>query len=139
MTLQMNHNLILLTHRTEGGNIKMAYVSKEHKQKIATALKAVVPKTWKYTLAVRHYSTIVMTIKEGPKDLLENRTEGYNDIYHGSVDRKFKGETLEALQKIVKALNIDNYNNSDIQRDYFDVGHYVDIQIGKWDKHFIAK
>jgi hypothetical protein len=116
----------------------MAYMSQEHKKKIAVELKKVVPKTWKYTLSVEHHSKIVMNIKEGPKELLEDRTEGYNNIYHGSIDRKFKGELLETLKKIVAALNMDNYDNSDIMTDYFDVGHYVNINVGKWDKPFKA-
>jgi hypothetical protein len=38
----------------------------------------------------------------------------------------------------VRALNCDNYDNSDSMTDYFDVGHYVDLNIGKWDKPFVC-
>lgn len=34
------------------------------------------------------------------------------------------------------ALNTDNYDNSDVQTGYFDVGHYVELRIGRWDKPF---
>jgi hypothetical protein len=40
------------------------------------------------------------------------------------------------LEKIVKTLNIGNHNNSDIQSDYFDVGWYVSIKVGEWDKPY---
>lgn len=36
-------------------------------------------------------------------------------------------------------LNIDNYDNSDSQTDYFDVGHYTSINLGSWNKPFIVK
>jgi phenolic acid decarboxylase len=44
----------------------MAYVNQEKKAKI---LKKVMPKGWKYSLAVRNHSTIVCTIKSAPVDL----------------------------------------------------------------------
>ena len=31
---------------------------------------------------------------------------------------------------------VGNHNNSDISTDYFDVGWYIDINIGKWDKPY---
>lgn len=113
----------------------MAYVNQEKKGKIAAALKAVVPADWKYSLAVRHHSTIVMTIKKAPVDLyLANRN--HVDINHYHLDTNFDGELLETLKKIIRALNTDNYDNSDSMTDYFDVGHYVDLNIGRWDKPF---
>jgi hypothetical protein len=30
----------------------------------------------------------------------------------------------------------DFYDNTDIMTDYFDVSHYIDISIGKWDKPY---
>jgi hypothetical protein len=29
-----------------------------------------------------------------------------------------------------------NHDNSDIQSDYFDVGWYVEVNIGKWNKAY---
>ena len=40
----------------------MAYVSKEKKQKIAAALKTVMPKGWRWSLAINHGSTLILTI-----------------------------------------------------------------------------
>lgn len=40
----------------------------------------------------------------------------------------------ETLDKIVQAINSENYSNCDIQSDYFDVGYYVDLSFGTWDK-----
>lgn len=121
----------------------MAYMSQEKKSKIAAALKTVVPAGWKYTLAVRNHSTIVMTIRSAPVDLLAEMTrrEGetnrpYADVNHYHVERQFQGETLKMIKNIIEALNLDNHDNSDLMTDYYDVGHYVSLDIGRWDKPF---
>ena len=48
----------------------MAHMNQEKKARIAAALKPVMPAGWKYSLAVRHSSTIVCTISEASFDLL---------------------------------------------------------------------
>lgn len=120
----------------------MAYMNQEKKAKIAAALKPVVPAGWKYTLAVRNHSTIVMTISEAPFDLIAafgSRREGATHIsvnkYHfrSHLDDQCVADVFE---KIFAALDTDNHDNSDIQVDYFDVGHYVDLEIGRWSKPF---
>jgi hypothetical protein len=40
------------------------------------------------------------------------------------------------FEKISDALNLDNFDKSDSMTDYFHVGHYVDINVGKWNKPF---
>lgn len=122
----------------------MAYVSQEKKKKIAEKLKTVMPKEYKYSLAVRHSSTIVLTIAKGPapelsedsKAALEKR--GYLDINQYHLERQAQGKTLEFLKKANEALNTDNFDESDAMTDYFHVGHYVNIRFGRWDKSFQA-
>lgn len=125
------------TNREKPTEITVAYVSKEKKAKIAAALKLVVPKTWKYTLSVRNHSTITMTIKSAPIDLTDGGKR--SSINHYWLADSFSGKTLATLEKIKAALNTDNYDRSDIQTDYFDVGHYVNIALGRWDKPFEVK
>lgn len=128
----------------------MAFVSKELKSKIASELKKIVPRDWKYSLAVRNYSEIVMTIYSAPagliSEVIENRSKrsmqaqnvgGHTEINTYHPEDQFS-HSLEIMIKIIAALNIDNYNNSDYQTDYFDVGHYVTLQLGRWDKPFIC-
>jgi hypothetical protein len=129
----------------------MAYVDQDKKAKIAAALKPVMPKGWKYTLAVQNHSTIVLNISAAPVDLIaalvpsEYRKPAemtYAQIYHKRVDECFvDAEITATFEKIVDALNLDNFDKSDSMTDYFHVGHYVDINIGKWNKPFavIAK
>lgn len=129
----------------------MAHMNQEKKALIAAALKKVVPAGWKYSLAVRHHSTIVMTISAAPVDLIAEmnavleadpyRSEHrcsyttYADVNQYHSDRQFSASS-EVIEKILAALNTGNHDRSDLQTDYFDVGWYVDLNIGRWDKPF---
>lgn len=55
------------------------------------------------------------------------------------LDKIYTGELLETWGKIVIVLNLNNHDRSDVMTDYFDIGHYVSIRIGKWNKPFITK
>lgn len=127
----------------------MAYVSKEDKAKFAKLLKEAFgtdakKRGFKYSLSVRHMSTIVLTISGGTIDFIGNynatskypTTEGYVSVNTFHIDSSFSGTVKTLLLKIHDILNTDNHNNSDIMTDYFDVGHYIDINIGKWDKPY---
>ena len=120
----------------------MAFMSKEHKARIAAELKTIMPKNWKYSLAVRHHAEIVMTIQSAPVDLLA--AAGKPDAQEIRLTRYFKGsevfkndqELAELFDKIRDALNMGNYDRSDIMTDYFEVGHYMSLHIGHWQKPF---
>lgn len=133
----------------------MAYMNQEKKAKIAAQLKKVVPAGWKYSLAVEHRSGIRMTISQAPSDLLgsiyeclqANSSEpvrwrvesGCYELNPYWFKTHLEGHPhLEDFKAIMAALNIDNYNRSDVQSDYFDIGHYVYLNIGKWNKPFVC-
>lgn len=135
----------------------MAYMNQEKKAKIAEALKKVVPKGWKYTLSVHNHSTLNMTIKSAPVDILEAmyqhylknpthagryqevKKQTYVDVNPYWVSHQFDGELLKIFQKIIAAMNEGNWNNSDSMSDYVDIGWYIGIGIGRWDKPFEVK
>lgn len=125
----------------------MAYINQEQKAKIAAALKLVVPAGWKYSLAIDHHSSIVMTIRSAPVDLIgliENKCESWHNRQHVqlnpyALERTYSGVIRVVMEDILAALNTDNYDRSDSQSDYFDVGHYVDLNIGRWNKPFVVK
>jgi hypothetical protein len=122
----------------------MAYMNQERKSLLAAELKKVVPHGWKYSLAVRHHSTVVMTITEAPFDLLAslNLREGQARPTSVSVNthhvrHHFEDECVaDVFEAIASALNTGNHDRSDSQSDYFDVGWYVDVRVGRWDKPF---
>lgn len=132
----------------------MAYMNQERKAKLAANLKKVIPAGWKYTLSVRHHMSLVLTIQSAPVDLpaeyqrVHNKHYGHEprnlldtppesfDVNTYWLDHQFD-ESLELFQAIKTAMNDGNHDNSDPMTDYFDVGWYIDIKIGRWDKPFV--
>ena len=137
----------------------MAYMNQEKKAKIAANLKPILKKYGvKGTLSVRNHSTLVLNIKSGPIDFVENfintgsdksyvnnMTQDQIDYLrkHQSIDvnpywykEHFSGRAKQFLMEVIPAMNDGNHDNSDIQTDYFDVGWYIDVNIGKWNKPY---
>jgi hypothetical protein len=141
----------------------MAYMSQEKKAKIAPQVKAVLAKyKVKGSLAVRNHSSLVLNLKSGSIDLIENYIETDNKTFHGkkmsqdqidyirskkSLDvnpywfkEHFSGKSLDFLKEIFVAMKgADWYDNSDAQTDYFDTAYYVDVNIGKWNKPYTVE
>ena len=120
----------------------MAYMNQNKKSKIAAALKQVVPAGWKYSLAVHHHSTIVMTISAASVNLIgklydTDRTDVNVNQYWAKDHLKDCAEKQIILQ-ILECLDMDNFDHSDSQTDYFHVGHYVNLNIGTWAKPFVV-
>lgn len=126
----------------------MAYMDQERKALIAAALKPVVPKGWKYTLAVRNHMTLVMTITEAPFELIKSfaaseffnpETATHCDVNQYHFRSHIADECVaDVIAQILGALNTGNHDRSDTMTDYFDVGWYVDLNIGRWNKPFVC-
>lgn len=125
----------------------MAYITQEQKKAIAAELKKVIPQGWKYSVAVRDHSTIALSITSAPVDLLaivkanrEHPTSGgHIQLNHFYLGDEFKGnaEMIELFGKIYNTLKgPDFFDKSDSQSDYFNVSHYIRINIGRFDKDF---
>ena len=131
----------------------MAYVSKELKANKAPKIKKICQKYGvKGTLAVRNHSTLVLNIKSGPIDFIGNvnkvcgnsirSASGFRPAKdHISINphwfhEHFDGSAKKFLTEVLEVMNEGNHDRSDIQTDYFDVGWYVDVNIGKWDKPY---
>lgn len=119
----------------------MAYVDQAKKQRIAAALKQVMPPDWKYSLAVQHHSTCVLTISAAPVDILSvlsctgaAQWARINPYHYQSQIRD--PALVQLFDRIIAAMNTDNYDRSDLQSDYFDCGHYIKINVGRWDRPF---
>ena len=138
----------------------MAYMSQEKKAKIAPVVKAILKKyNVKGSLSVRNHSTLVQNIKSGVIDFVENFiTTGSDKSYVSqmtqdqidqlrksqSVDvnpywyhEHFSGTSKQFLREVLNAMNDGNWDKSDIQTDYFNVGWYVDVNIGRWNKPYV--
>lgn len=130
----------------------MAYMNQEKKAIIAAKLKPVLKKYGvKGTLSVRNHSSIVLNVKSGKIDFIENyladgkcRDESFVRRY-GSIDVNpywfqdhFTGKSKAFLTEAFDALkSAGYYNNSDAMTDYFDTAYYYDINIGKWNKPYV--
>jgi hypothetical protein len=134
----------------------MAYMSQDRKSELAPAIKAVLKKYGvKGSLAVRNHSTLVLNIKSGPIDFIGNlnkvcavapgadRYGAYRPAV-GSIDVNpyhyrdhFDGKALAFLSAVMSVMNTGNHDNSDIQSDYFDIGWYIDVNIGAWNKPYL--
>jgi hypothetical protein len=136
----------------------MAYMNSEMKAKIAAKIKPILAKYGvKGSLSVRNHSTIVLTLKSGKIDFIENlnrvcgsshyqTSNGFRPVTGGHVDVNpywyhdhFDGKARKFLDEALRVLNTGNHDNSDSQTDYFDVGWYVDVNVGKWNKPYIVE
>ena len=138
----------------------MAYMNQERKQKIATMLKPILAKYGvKGSLSVRNHSTIVLNLKSGKIDFIENYIKTDTDkpyankMSQDQVDyirnnqsldvnpywfqEHFTGDAKEFLTKAFNALKSAGwYDESDAMTDYFNTAYYVDVNIGKWNKPY---
>lgn len=114
----------------------MAYMSQERKAQLAPAIKAICKKHGiKASIAVRHHSTLVVNIKSGKIDFGSNDRQVNPYWYHDHY--KDNAPALAFLSELIPAMNAGNHDRSDIQTDYFDVGWYVDVNVGQWNKPYI--
>ena len=115
----------------------MAYMNQERKKALAPAIKKVCEKYGvKATLSVRNYSTLILNVKSGKLDFTDYLEAGKDPNLQYF---KFNDENSEAEKFIVEvreAMNIGNWDKSDRMVDYFDVGWYTEINVGKWDKPY---
>jgi hypothetical protein len=133
----------------------MAYMNQERKAKIQAAIKPILNRYGvKGSLSVRHHSTIVLTLKSGKIDFIENsnrvcsashyqvsngfrlNTKGYSDVNPYWYQEHYDGQALAFLKEVMAVLNSGNHDRSDVQTDYFDVGWYVDVNVGRWDRPY---
>lgn len=135
----------------------MAYMSQERKASLSPKIKAICKKYGvKASIAVRNHSTLVLNIKSGKIDFFESfnricsKTPRYINAgwkpQEKSLDvnpywytEHFDGTALKFLSEVIPAMNIGNHDNSRIEVDYFDVGWYVDIKVGRWNKPYILE
>lgn len=113
----------------------MAYMSQEKKKQLAPAIKQICKKHGiSASLAVRHHSTLVLNIKGGCIDFGFD----HHDVNPYWFKEHFADNdaALDFLSEVVAAMNEGNWNRSDSSVDYFDVGWYIDINIGNWAKPY---
>ena len=133
----------------------MAYMNQERKAEIAAKVKPILKKYGvKATLSTDRHS-LSLNIKSASIDFIANYNEtvlqqpgGFRNS--GPAEKSiqvnpywfqehFSGKAKKFLTEALKALNEGNHDRSDSQTDYFDVGWYVHVNIGKWNKPFVVE
>lgn len=111
----------------------MDYMSQEKKKQLAPGIKAVLKKYgMKGSIAVDNHSSLVVNLREGPIDFGGDRIQ-VNPYW---VHEHYEGKARDFLAELVKAMNVGNHDNSDIMTDYFDIGWFVNINVGRWNKPY---
>jgi len=138
----------------------MAYINQETKSKLTPGIKAILLKYGlKGSLRIRNHSTLVLTIKSGKLDFINNSVDKLShasavnlpfasdsiaaikkeqyinvNVYH--IGTNFSGVCAAALSELRAAMSVGSWDRSDAQYDHFDVGWYVNITVGAWDKPY---
>ena len=106
----------------------MAYITKEKVKEIREAINKKFPSKegWKFSIKRQNYSGIKI-------EILQGNTNFQNKPGNTIIPTR---ETHPYLQQIYNIANSGNYDNSDVMTDYFDVGWYVWLSVGSWDKEY---
>jgi hypothetical protein len=130
----------------------MAHFSQEMKKAIAPEIARICKAHGiKGTLSVRNGMKVVLTLKGGKVDFNADQAEvfnfgeqhpavnyhnGKNVGYHWAEAFREGTGARAFLAEVMPVLNRGNYSNTDSQRDYFDDGFYVGIEIGRYDRPY---
>jgi hypothetical protein len=132
----------------------MAYVDQSLKAKLAPTIREICKKYGvKGSIAVRNHSTLVLNIRQGNIDFIGNfnrtvseRPGGFRngnpakdhiDVNTSWYQEHFDGRARAFLAEVIPAMEgPDYFDHSDIQSDYFHRSHYIDINIGSWNKPY---
>jgi hypothetical protein len=131
-------------------------MDQERKAQLAPVIKAVCSKYGvKASIAVRNHSTLVVTVTQGKIDFIKNFNEvnadkprpahlpfqpaaDSIDVNHYWYHEHFSGDALAFLQEVIPAMKGPEYfDHSDIQTDYFHCSHYIDVNIGRWNRPYV--
>lgn len=113
----------------------MAYIDAAQTRAIKKNLSKAFP-DYKFSVRNEHHSSVLVQIVSGPKTfyaLSDTVRNGHCSINHYCLDNF---ENADILKKMYAIINDGNYDNSDIMTDYFDVGFYVNMAMGNWNKPY---
>ena len=123
----MSFILCILRGNKKGNN--MAYMNQEKKKTLAPLIKSICKKHGiKATLGVSNYSTLNLNLKSGPIDFGTDNINEYWYEEHFADNPK----ALAFLSEVIPAMNNGNHDNSEPMTDYFDVGWYTSVRLGKY-------
>jgi hypothetical protein len=125
----------------------MAYVSQEMKKELAPKIKAVLKKYgMKGSIAVRHHMSLVVNIKSGKLDILgalgaSEYERDYVQVNPYWIEENYDdAEVVAFLSELKEAMEGPNFFcHDDSMTDYFHRSHYIDINVGQFNKPYILE
>lgn len=125
----------------------MAYVSQEMKKELAPQIKAVLKKYgMKGSIAVRHHMSLVVNIKSGKLDILgalgaSEYQRDYVQVNPYWIEENYDdAEVVAFLSELKEAMEGPNFFcHDDSMTDYFHRSHYIDINVGQFNKPYILE
>ena len=134
----------------------MAYMNQQLKSELAPGIKAVLKKYgMKGSIAVRNHMTLVVNIKSGKLDIMQNhydkvtergtvnqygdniRKLEYLDVNQYWIEDGYTGIVKDFINELYDAMKGDKwFDKSDIQSDYFHTAYYMDVHVGNWNKPY---
>ena len=137
----------------------MSYISQEEKKELAPGIKKVLKQYGlRGTIAINHYSTLVVNIKSGSLDLLGAAQKINNERAerqglpitqigdHFQANAYREPTEYENIDKkignfysdLIKAMKGDKwFDKSDMMTDYFHTAYFLSINIGRWNKPYL--
>lgn len=114
----------------------MAYVSQDDKKKLAPGIKAVLKKyDVKGSISVQHRMTLVVKLTGGT--IAFNSVEEDYGVNQYWIDENYNGVKRAFLNELVAAMKGQDYFcHDDAQSDYFFRSHYIQIDVGSYDKPY---
>jgi len=133
----------------------MAYISTEEVAAIRKELKKEFPE-YKFSVTKHHHSSVTVAFMKGPAfaefqsrdrytgEFKDDVIEGHEQLNHyWAMDfyGEKNGALIKKVEKIIKTAPVkaggrEWYDKSDAMTDYFDTAFYMNIHVGKWDKHY---
>jgi hypothetical protein len=127
----------------------MAYMNQEIKKSLKPGIDKVLKKYGvKGTLSIDNYSTLILTLKSGidfKKDAISDRlrevleSHGYTQVNNYWIDETWEGNSKYFLKEVYAAMMAGNWDDSRVEVDHFDVGWYVQINVGTWKTPYYQK
>lgn len=125
----------------------MAYIDSKKIALIRDEVKRKYPTKngWKFSITGDNYSTVRCAIMQSPIDF---QVEKHENLNHYSIEKRFK-DNEQAQNVLTDLRNIlngnfltekeQNFDKSEPMTDYFDVGWYINLSVGQWDKPYVYK
>jgi penicillin V acylase-like amidase (Ntn superfamily) len=137
----------------------MAYVSQDMKKQLSVSIKKVLKSYGvKGSISVRNHSSLVVKLSSGKLDIINNwiqvqlnqpqysesaiksaSSEKYLSVSPLWIEDSYSGEVKDFLVELFAAMKgQDYYDNSDPMTDYFDISHYVKVEVGQYNKPYVV-